>query len=50
MLGILPRPATTCVLSETSNPAHMAENARAAFGRMPDAAERNRMKAVIDQV
>jgi len=26
------------------------ENARAAFGRMPDEAERNRMKAVIDQV
>ncbi len=47
---ILPHPAITCVLTETSNPAHMAENARAAFGRMPDEAERNRMKAVIDQV
>jgi len=47
---ILPHPAITCVLTETSNPAHMAENARAAFGRMPDDAERNRMKAVIDQV
>jgi len=47
---ILPHPAITCVLTETSNPVHMAENARAAFGRMPDEAERNRMKAVIDQV
>ncbi len=47
---ILPHSAITCVLTETSNPAHMAENARAAFGRMPDEAERNRMKAVIDQV
>jgi len=47
---ILPHPAITCVLTETSNPAHMAENARAAFGRMPDAAERKRMAAVIDQV
>jgi diketogulonate reductase-like aldo/keto reductase len=47
---ILPHPAITCVLTETSNPAHMAENARAAFGRMPDDAERSRMKAVIDQV
>jgi diketogulonate reductase-like aldo/keto reductase len=47
---ILPHPAITCVLTETSNPAHMAENARAAFGRMPDDAERKRMQAVIDQV
>ena len=47
---ILPHPAITCVLTETSNPVHMVENARAAFGRMPDEAERNRMKAVIDKV
>lgn len=47
---ILPNPAITCVLTETSNAAHMAENARAAYGRMPDDAERKRMTAVIDQV
>jgi diketogulonate reductase-like aldo/keto reductase len=47
---ILPHPAITCVLTETSNPAHMAENARAAFGRMPDDAERKRMTEVINQV
>jgi diketogulonate reductase-like aldo/keto reductase len=47
---ILPHPAITCVLTETSNPAHMAENARAAFGRLPDDAERKKMAAVMDQV
>lgn len=47
---ILPHPAITCVLTETSNPSHMAENARAAFGRMPDAAERKRMAEAIDSV
>ncbi len=47
---ILPHPAITCVLTETSNPKHMAENARAAFGRMPDESMRRRMAAVIDQV
>jgi len=46
---ILPHPAITCVLTETSSAEHMAENARAAFGRMPGGAERSRMKAVLDQ-
>ena len=47
---VLPHPAITCVLTETSNPAHMAENARAAYGRMPDEAERRRMAELIDAV
>ncbi len=47
---ILPNPAVTCVLTETGNPAHMADNAGAAFGRMPDQNERARMRAVIDSV
>ena len=47
---ILPHPAITCVLTETTNPAHMAENAEAAFGRMPDSAQRDRMKAVIAEI
>ncbi len=47
---ILPHPAITSVLTETSNPAHMAENAMAAYGQMPDAAARRRMAAYIDQV
>ncbi len=47
---ILPHPAITCVLTETSNPKHMAENARAAFGRMPDNYLRARMRSVISSV
>lgn len=47
---ILANPAVTCVLTETTNPRHMAENARAAFGRLPDAAERARMRELIDSV
>ena len=47
---ILPHPAITCVLTETTNPKHMAENAGAAFGRMPDAATRKRMQSVIDAI
>lgn len=47
---VLPHPAITCVLTETSNPKHMEENGRAAFGRMPDAGERRRMAELIDSV
>lgn len=47
---ILPHPAITCVLTETSNPVHMAENALASYGAMPDAATRQRMAAYIDQL
>jgi diketogulonate reductase-like aldo/keto reductase len=47
---ILPHPAITCVLTETSNPVHMAENAMAAYGEMPDATTRRRMAAYIDQI
>jgi diketogulonate reductase-like aldo/keto reductase len=45
---ILPHPALTTVLTETSNPAHMAENAMASYGAMPDDATRRRMAAYID--
>lgn len=47
---ILPHPAITSVLTETSNPVHMAENALAAYGRMPDAATRQRMAAYMDAI
>ncbi len=47
---ILPNPAITCVLTETTKSKHMAENARAAFGRMPDEDQRARMRAVISAV
>ena len=45
---ILPHPALTTVLTETSNPVHMAENAMASYGAMPDEATRRRMAAYID--
>ena len=47
---ILPHPAITCVLTETTKSKHMAENARAAFGRMPDQNQRARMRDVISSV
>jgi diketogulonate reductase-like aldo/keto reductase len=47
---ILAHPAITTVLTETSNPAHMAENALTASGAMPDKVARSRMTAFIDQV
>lgn len=47
---ILAHPTVTTVFTETSNPAHMVENAQASFGRLPDAAARERMRALIDEV
>jgi diketogulonate reductase-like aldo/keto reductase len=47
---ILANPALTCVLTETSNPAHMAENALAAIGAVPDSEQRERMRRYIDAV
>jgi len=47
---ILAHPTITTVFTETSNPAHMEENAHASFGRMPDANARARMRAYIDEV
>lgn len=47
---ILPHQAITSVLTETSNPEHMVENALAAYGVMPDMATRRRMAAFMDQL
>jgi diketogulonate reductase-like aldo/keto reductase len=41
---ILSDPAVTCVLTETTSPAHMNENIDAAFGRLPEEPERRRMR------
>jgi diketogulonate reductase-like aldo/keto reductase len=41
---ILSHPVVTCVLTETTNPQHMDENIRAAFGRFPDEPTRRRMR------
>src|SRR5688572_19963571 len=47
---ILSNPAVTCVLTETSNPKHMAENAAAALGGTPDESARKRMREFIATV
>jgi len=39
-------PAMTCAIPGTGNPDHMADNARAGLGRMPDAAMRERIAAL----
>jgi diketogulonate reductase-like aldo/keto reductase len=45
---IFGNPAVTCVLTETTRPENMAENARAAFGPVPQRRARRRMRALID--
>jgi diketogulonate reductase-like aldo/keto reductase len=47
---ILANPRLTCVLTETSNPKHMAENASTAFTPVPDATALTRMREFIDGV
>lgn len=47
---ILANTALTCVLTETSNPVHMAENAMAALGGVPSSAHRAQMRRYIDSV
>jgi diketogulonate reductase-like aldo/keto reductase len=36
-------PAVTCIIPATSNPAHMAENALAGTGELPDESMRRRI-------
>jgi diketogulonate reductase-like aldo/keto reductase len=45
---ILANPAVTCVLTETTNPLHMAENVLTALKPLPDARARERMRQLID--
>jgi diketogulonate reductase-like aldo/keto reductase len=47
---ILANPRLTCVLTETSNPKHMAENASTAFTPVPDATALKRMREFIDAI
>ena len=44
---ILGHPAVTCPIPATSNPAHLADDLRAGFGRLPDEALRQRMAREI---
>ncbi len=45
---ILANEDVTCVLTETTNPLHMAENAQTASRPIPDASARRRMRDFID--
>ena len=45
---LLSNPAVTAVIPGTSNPEHMADNLAAGRGRLPDAAQRQRMAAFFD--
>jgi diketogulonate reductase-like aldo/keto reductase len=47
---ILANPAVTCVLTETSDPEHMAENAVTALGPVPDEGARQLMRDFIATV
>ncbi len=41
-------PAVTCVIPATAKPEHMADNLKAGFGRLPDAAQRQRIRQFWD--
>jgi diketogulonate reductase-like aldo/keto reductase len=47
---ILANPAITCVLTETTNPAHMEDNIFSAFGRLPDAEQMRRIRNHIQKL
>jgi diketogulonate reductase-like aldo/keto reductase len=44
---ILGHPAVTCVIPATEKAEHMADNMRANFGRVPDAAQREEMLRIV---
>jgi aryl-alcohol dehydrogenase-like predicted oxidoreductase len=45
---IIGHPAVTCPIPATSKPSHLADNIKAGFGRLPDAAQRRAMIAALD--
>ncbi len=45
---ILAEPAVTCVIPATRNPAHMADDLTAGFGRLPDAEQRRNIRVLWD--
>jgi diketogulonate reductase-like aldo/keto reductase len=47
---IISHPAVTCVIPATSQMRHMADNLGAGFGRLPDAATRERMLSVVGAI
>ncbi len=47
---LVAEPAVTCVIPATGNPAHMADNLKAGFGRLPDAQQRLRIRQFWDSL
>jgi aryl-alcohol dehydrogenase-like predicted oxidoreductase len=47
---VIANPAVTCVIPGTRNPEHMADNLAAARGRLPDAAQRQRMVQFFEEL
>ncbi|WP_295643262.1 aldo/keto reductase [uncultured Methylibium sp.] len=47
---VIGHPAVTCAIPATSNPAHMVQNMAAGRGRLPDAALRRRMLALVREL
>lgn len=46
---IIGHPAVTCPIPATSDPAHLADNIQAGFGRLPDAAQRKALIAALER-
>jgi aryl-alcohol dehydrogenase-like predicted oxidoreductase len=44
---IVAHPAVTCVIPATSRPQHLEDNMQAGTGRLPDAAARDRIAALV---
>ena len=47
---VLANPAVTCVIPGTRNPEHMADNLAAGRGRLPDAAQRQQIARLIEEL
>lgn len=47
---IIGHPAVTCPIPATAKPAHVVDNAGAAFGRMPDSRQRDQMAAAFMRI
>jgi diketogulonate reductase-like aldo/keto reductase len=45
---VLAEPAVTCVIPATGNPEHIKDNLAAGFGRLPDARQRQQIRALWD--
>jgi diketogulonate reductase-like aldo/keto reductase len=45
---VLAEPAVTCAIPATANPAHMEDDLGAGFGRLPDPAQRQRIRQLWD--